>query len=110
MKITKCEPFYTGGGIYLYYGICGFYYFIADTDEDGVTIVDSSPWETEEPYDTPLYDEWLTEHFVKNLDGKESLAFCEKMLKWVLANKPDGNYNLSDMENELDILRQRKEL
>lgn len=108
------EPIYTGGNIYIFTGqMTNDNYFIADSSFFDVRILDADP--SEVTWENAMFKEyamdsvkWQEEHLVKDLDPTEAVAFFRQMLKWVKANKPDGNYSLCDMtalEEELGTLK-----
>ena len=111
--MISCEPIYTGGGIYCFRGqLSETEWFVADDDFYDVRIVDSTPWEIDKYGDEVCwFSDWQEEHLVRDLDGKESFAFFRKMINWIKANKPKGNYAMYDLEDdlaELNVLEKHK--
>lgn len=120
MKITKCEPFYTGGGIYLFYGdyeldydtktyenglitdsgieTCT-YHFIADGSLFDVALFNEDLFQYgDEMYDICGDGEWFENHLIDSLKPQAALRFFNEMLDWIKANEPDGNYAMSELE------------
>ena len=96
-RFVSVTPNYTGGGIYVFDGrLEDGNFFMADSPYYDVRIVDADP--LEEPYESD-FPEWQEEHLVGDLEADDALDFMAEMLKWVMANKPDGNYLMGDMEN-----------
>lgn len=112
MKIEKCEPIYTGGGIYCFLGqLSNHEWFMASDGEYDVMILDADPWAAVDPVsgdDLCWFYEWQEPHLVKQLDDDESLEFFENMLMWVKENEPKGNYLMSDLEWVLDEVLELK--
>ena len=109
MKFKSVEPNYTGGGIYVFTGQVDDNYFVADSPNFDVRLLNDDPnAEAEEDwFDTNVESvEWQEEHLVKDLTEWAACAeFFAEMLKWVKENKPDGNYLMGDME---DIAKEMK--
>lgn len=98
MKIKSVTPDYTGGNIYVYLGeLDNGQYFIAEDLMYDVTIVDADP---RKAGDDAFQPDWIEEHLVRYLE-EDNITFFRDMLCWVIDNKPDGNYNIVDMEHEL---------
>ena len=94
MKIVKCEPIYSGGGIYIFFGqLDDGNFFIADNDNYDVTVIDADPWWPEEP----LTANWQSDHLVNYLSEDVALLFFGYMIDWIEWHKPDGNYQLSEL-------------
>lgn len=107
----KVEPTYTGGGIYIFTGrLDNGNYFIADGDNFWVRLVNADPHEN---WDESGYEEWQVEHLVRDLCSPDDLEFMKSMINWIRMNRPDGNYDMHDMdriEEELDeCIEQDKE-
>jgi len=108
-SIEYATPCYTGGGVYIYTGKL----------KDGNYFLGSDDWFSEQnnyftfrivnedpdkfPEDC-LFDDWQTEHLVKDLSLEENKSFTKEVLNWVINNKPEGNYQISDMEGLLNIV------
>lgn len=97
-SIESVKPEYTGGGIYIFTGKLsdGNYFMVdfIDGDDYWAIVVDEDPSD----FDVSCYEEWQTDHLVKELFSVDRVAFVKSMLAWVKANKPDGNYSMKDME------------
>lgn len=105
MKIKNVIPEYTGGGIYCFTGeLQDGNYFLADCPISAsyysLRIVNENPGK----YDPNEVwtEEWQLDHFVK--DVTRCKGFIKNMLKWIIKNRPDGNYLVSDMEEILTEL------
>lgn len=101
MKIKSVFPEYTGGGVYCFTGeLQDGNYFLADcisADCYSLRIVNDNP----NKYDLNEVwtEDWQLDHFVK--DVTRCKGFIKNMLKWIIKNRPDGNYLVSDMETIL---------
>lgn len=113
-NIEYATPNYTGGSIYVYTGKLkdGNYFMASDEDLDkynkafAVRIVNEDPDTAEDPDqdDIAWFPEWQEPRLVKDLEGKEALNFTKEILNWIIANKPDGNYQMADMKGMLDFV------
>ena len=95
LKIKNATADYTGGGFYLYTGqLEDGRYFVADNEYDSVCYLKESYGE--------LIDDWSNERWEEIYIGTEENknAFCD-VLKWIKANKPKGNYLMTDIEATL---------
>lgn len=116
-NIEYATPNYTGGSIYVYTGKLkdGNYFMASDEDLDkynkafAVRIVNEDPDTAEDPDqdDIAWFPEWQEPRLVKDLEGKEAEEFTKQILRWVIANKPDGNYQISDMKGMLDFVEDK---
>lgn len=101
MKIERVYPEYTGGGIYCFMGKLDDNYFLADCDLMAswydLRIIDVDP--TLYDSDDVWQDEWQMKHYVK--DVNRCKTFMKNMFKWIIENKPEGNYLVSDIEDML---------
>ena len=108
MKIRKANAEYTGGGIYVYWGqLEDGKYFLADDDGE-MMLTETDP---ESCWEDVWYWEWQCEHGIqvtKEQDDTAELgqvwwtptaAEWNKMLDWILAHKPDGNYDDAELES-----------
>lgn len=107
--IDYVVPNYTGGGVYEYIGkLADGNYFMAFDDYFSVEntmfdirIVDTNPEDAIEDYG---YADWQDLHIVKDLNEIEAKEFTIKALNWIINNVPDGNYDINDMKNRLDVI------
>ena len=103
------EPQYTGGGIYVFLGtLTNGNGFIADTACYDVRILNEDPSKCGIKYpDEDAFPsvEWQEEHLIEDLKPIEAKAFFIKMLEWIIANDPTGNYNDGDMEYFLNEVK-----
>lgn len=120
LNIEYVTPNYTGGGIYVYTGkLKGGNYFIADDTYFGkegdtfspfdIRVVDTDPdkvYTDEDGYEYTLLDDtyYQEQHFVEDIEEDNAKEFTKMILQWVIDNKPDGNYQIEDMEEYLDIV------
>ena len=122
-EIEYVTPNYTGGNVYVYTGkLKDGNYFIADdgyftADDDGnvpgfdVRIVNMDPDKVlETDSDGLAYTlvddvELQNEHLVKDLDENEAIPFTLDLLNWIIKNEPEGNYNIGELQDELNILK-----
>lgn len=105
MKITKCEPMYSGGGVYLFCGsLSDGSFFIADNTFYDVTLVTANPIQAG---DNAFTVEWQEEHLIDCLPEDVALVFFGYMLDWITWYKPDGNYQMLDIEFMQDKVKDR---
>lgn len=110
-NIESVIPNYTGGGIYTYIGKLsdGNYFMAEDSIFDktnpifSIRIVNENPDEVGED---SWYPEWQEEHLVKDVveTDNEAKEFTKQILQWIITNKPEGNYDISDMETMKNVL------
>ena len=111
-SIKSVEPNYTGGNIYVYTGELndGTYFMASDDWTDtqnnfyNVLIVNEDP-NSEENEEDSWFEDWQQSHLVKSLEAEEAANFFKDMLTWVIKNKPDGNYQVADIEDILDDIK-----
>lgn len=103
--IVNAEPCYTGGGIYAIVGeLADGNHFMGDLTFHWIAVVNEEPdWEES------WYEEWINAHSVTEFNEEDSLKFIKVALEWVTANKPDGNYLVSDMDRMLAEIRAEEE-
>ena len=106
MKIKNVNPEYTGGNIYCFTGeLENGNYFLADcpisADYYDLRIVNENP----DNYDSNdvWTEEWQMDHFVKDITHCK--GFIKDMLKWIIKNKPSGNYLVYDMQTILENIK-----
>lgn len=122
-EIEYATPNYTGGNVYVFTGkLKDGNYFIADdgyfiADDNGnvsgfdVRIVNMDPdkvLETDsDGLSSTLVDdaELQDEHLVKDLDENEAKEFTLDLLNWITKNEPEGNYNIGELQDELNVLK-----
>ena len=98
-KIVYANACYTGGGIYIFIGkFSDGTYFISGTEErPQLYNVKKKP---SFDNDDHWYEEWIFDD--KNFLGIiENKSLWKSMIKWIISNKPKGNYSLDDMESLL---------
>lgn len=114
-KIKSATAIYTGGGIYIYYGELdngtylspdmketvekATYFRTSDTDEC-IEICD-----TDTSVDEADYIEFYEEHRVRTVIDNQYTFFFNKMLAWFIANKPEGNYSVEELNNRIIITK-----
>lgn len=97
-QIKYATADYTGGGIYCYQGqMTDGRWFIAD-DEGCVGICDADPFKAGEDV---WYLDWQDEH-VKWLDESEAERMHRDILRWIIENEPEGNYNAWELKERLN--------
>lgn len=112
LKIENVTPIYTGGNIYVYIGeLSDGNYFIASDqsfvgDYFDIRIVNENPADYEEDFGSVT---WQEEHLVSDVVGSEAREFTIQLLEWVLENRPEGNYQLGDIEAMLDSIQNKVE-
>ena len=108
-SIEYATPCYTGGGVYVYTGKLkdGNYFLGSDdwfSDKDNYftfRIVNEDP---DKFPDDCFFDEWQVEHLVKDLSIEENKELTKQVLNWIINNKPEGNYQIGDMQDLLSIV------
>ena len=102
-KVIYANAEYTGGGIYQFHGkLDNGNHFLCFTGwEECMLELDADP---EENFEESGYEEWQTAHTVRELPVIESYETLMDALKWILANKPYGNYESYDMELDMEML------
>lgn len=119
LNIEYVTPNYTGGGIYVYTGkLKDGNYFIADDTYFGkegdtfspfdIRVVDTDPdkvYTDEDGLEYTLLDDtyYQEQHFVEDIEENNAKEFTKMILQWVIDNKPEGNYQIEDMEEYLSI-------
>ena len=119
LNIEYVVPNYTGGGIYVYTGkLKDGNYFIADDTYFGkegdtfspfdIRVVDTDPdkvYTDEDGIEYTLLDDtyYQEQHFVEDIEEDNAKEFTKMILQWVIDNKPEGNYQIGDMEEYLSI-------
>ena len=93
----KVSAAYTGGGIWLFYGLLhSGEYFLTD-DYGDTLLLDESP----EDFDVSLYGDWQKAHTIKELMDSERTAFCDKLADRLLRhNEADDDGGITDQEVE----------
>lgn len=95
-EFKKVEPIYTGGGIYCFTGEFKEGFFLAESCNFDVRLVNDDP--SKYSFDEEVcYEEWQEPRLIRDLLPHESLDFLEEMFKWVEENSPEGNYLMDDM-------------
>lgn len=98
--IVNAEPCYTGGGIYAIVGeLADGNYFMGDLTFHWIVVVNEKP-----DWDESWYEEWIDAHKVTEFNDDDARKFIAVALQWVKANKPNGNYSMSDMDDILEEL------
>lgn len=113
-EIESVTAEYTGGGIYIFEGkLTDDNCFIAETScfdvrvmsgdffNDAVELTADELWEKYEwclDEDAFPSVKWQEEHLVEDLRPSDALKFIKAVLEWVKENKPNGNYNMGDMD------------
>lgn len=119
-EIEYVVPNYTGGGIYVYTGkLKDGNYFIADDTYFGkegdtfspfdIRVVDTDPdkvYTDEDGLEYTLLDDtyYQEQHFVEDIEEDNAKEFTKMILQWVIDNKPEGNYQIGEMQEYLDIV------
>jgi hypothetical protein len=96
-NIKTATAIYTGGGIYIYYGqLDNGLYFRACDGWNFISICNADTSSEAADY-CEFYDEF--EQYALS-DDRFKTAF-NSMLRWIINNKPDGNYCISELENRI---------
>ena len=95
MKIIKANACYTGGGIYRFTAQINDRRFVLGSSEwDELYITDEDPDATEDSW----YNEWCDKHIVEIVKNEAYANLLNELIKWILDNEPDGNYQASEIE------------
>lgn len=108
-RVIEANATYTGGNIYQYTGVLdNGNYFQTWTDyEDYIQELDADP---EENWDDNDDEEWQNEHMVAEHYGPEATEILKEAMKYIIDNKPLGNYSVGEVEDALNSLKQETEL
>ena len=99
MKIIKANAEYTGGNIYRYTAKTDAgTWLVGNSEWDVIYEVDTDPDKTENSW----YNEWFEEHQIEEHE-EDYLELLSAMLGYILNNRPDGNYDPRDIENNLQF-------
>ena len=95
-KIKSAIADYTGGGIYVYFGQLtdGRCFLTDDDSEEDVLILNA---DVNENYDDAFYSDWQEAHTI----GHGEITY-EEIIKWIITNQPEGNYQTGELENRLN--------
>ena len=120
LNIEYVTPNYTGGGIYVYTGrFKNGNYFIADDTYFGkegntfspfdIRVVDIDPdkvYTDEEGLEYTLLDDMVyqEQHLVEDIEDDNAKEVTKMILQWIIDNKPEGNYQIGEMQEYLDIV------
>lgn len=105
-RVIYANATYTGGGIYQYTGrLDNGNYFQTWTDyEDYVQELDTDP---EENWDDNDDEEWQNEHMVAEHYGLKATEILKEAMKYIVDNKPRGNYSVGEVEDALNSIKQK---
>lgn len=96
-KIKTATAIYTGGGIYIYYGqLEDGSYFRACDEWQSISICDADT-----STENADFEEFYHEHEIDELQFNSYEEFFNNMLLWIIQNKPDGNYNITELEHRM---------
>ena len=92
--IKDVKSVYTGGNIWLFYGVLddGTYFLV---DDFGAVRITDDKWDD---FDRSLFNEWQEEHLVRDIeDEDERIAFCNEMLDRLYEEEgTDGGFDEYD--------------
>lgn len=100
MRIKRATAIYSGGGIYLYYAELKDGNWIMG-DDDGLLIVNKSPFTSERDYEDSCYCEWQEKHLVKYINNEDLPAVRSEIIDTIFTGKTIGyedNYSMSELE------------
>lgn len=101
-------PADTGGNVYVFYGeLANGNYFLASDVDDFVLEMDTDPNEYDWDDEVSQLD-WQDEHALKRYSKAEAKEFFKALFKWIVDNKPAGDYSMKDMEYRLGNLTEEK--
>ena len=109
MKVIRANATYTGGNIYQYTGqFDNGNFFQTWTDyEDYIQELDADP---EENWDDNDDEERQNGHMVTEHYGLGATEIIKEAMKYIIDNKPRGNYSVGEVEDALNSLKQETEL
>ena len=109
MKVIEANATYTGGGIYQYTGVFdNGNYFQTWTDyEEYVQELNIDPHKNWDDNDD---EEWQNEHMIAEHYGQEATEILKEGMKYIIDNKPLGNYSVGEVEDALKSLKQETDL
>ncbi len=94
-NIKTATAIYTGGGIYIYYGqLTDDSYFRTCDDFDFISICDADT-----SSDDADYIEFYEVHEINTLINNNFKTAFNAILKWIINNRPSGNYSANELEN-----------
>ena len=97
-NIVRANACYTGGGIYCYFGrLADGNFLLAADGFECIRILREDPEEYPEEY---AFQEWQDERLVRDVEAgaPEFVTLWNGMIDWILANRPEGNYSLVELE------------
>ena len=96
-EIKNATAIYTGGGLYIYYGkLSDGNWFRAYDEWECIEICNADT--SSEDAD---YNEFYEEHGIETLVKDDYKTFWNKMLRWIIDNKPKGNYQSYELERRM---------
>lgn len=96
-NIKTATAIYTGGGIYIYYGqLENGLYFRACDGWDIISICNADT-----STDDAEYGEFYDKHEIGTINGYQFEEFFNDMILWIMHEKPDGNYNVDELEKRM---------
>ena len=109
VRVVRANATYTGGNIYQYTGqFDNGNFFQTWTDYEELQELDTDP---EKNWDDNGDDQWQNEHTVSVYYGSEAVEILKEAMRYILKNRPLGNYSLSEVRAELNSLEEQlKEL
>ncbi len=96
-RIKNANACYSGGGIYIYYGQLENGLFFRACDEWEEIEICNADTSTEEAD----YYEFYESHTVETLADESYKMFFNNMISWIKENRPDGNYQIHELENRI---------
>ncbi len=102
-NISNATATYTGGGIYIYTGQLdnGDYFLSDDVFLEYCMFLNNDPYPV---LDDATTEEWQNQHKIGEYSGKEGLTFNRRVLEWIIKNRPEGNYQVTEIESRLKKL------
>ncbi len=99
-SIERATATYTGGGIYIYTGQLdnGDYFMSNDSFVEYVEFFNADPYAE---FEESCSEEWQSRHHIGDYSGTDAERFYKEVLKWIIANKPEGNYQVYELETRL---------
>lgn len=107
MKVIRANATYTGGGIYIYTGQFDNHNFF-QTSTGWETYVQELNTDPEQHWDENGDEMWQCDHLVDEHVEDTALDIMEMVFDWIIKNRPNGNYSMTDIIEAKDSLRKEQ--
>lgn len=102
-KIYSATATCSGGGIYIYTGQLdnGDFFMSNDDFMEYVEFYDADPYEE---LDEACGEIWQHTHALGGYSGQKAIDFMKSALNWIIQERPEGNYSVSEIESRYSKL------